>query len=187
MGLKDMIANKFAPISDERALEIIRSNLGLISSLTEEYIKKNGVTEDVLLNPSAREKKGKSGPNTSQRILLRVHEAFPEFMLNNEELYVSCFIFHMYANPKLDKETKKEFSNFLANGVFDRFVNKACGTLLNDAGTLLIIPRTEQQRTRKEQIINNFDEVMSEYDYVFGNKDLKERNANNTYQRKRSK
>lgn len=175
MGFLDKLANKFAPISDERALEIIRSNLGLIESLTVKYIEKNGSTESVVLNEKRYNDKIDKY-NTFQKTLIRVNEAFPEFRLDMPHYYVACYIFHIYANPNLDKDTKKEFSEYLSSNVFNPFIDKACSILWNDVGKLLIKPRTYDQKTMQERVANYFADIMFEYDYVINNRSLSGRN-----------
>lgn len=176
MSFLDKLANKFAPISNEKAVEIIRSNLGLIESLTLKYIQNNGSTENITLNGTSSNK-SKNEPNTFEKTLLRANEAYPEFMLTKPHYFVACYIFHMYANPNLDKETKKQFSNYLSNAIFSTFVDKACSNLWNDVGKLLSIPRTYQQQLDQERVFYNFDDIMIEYSYVIEGRSLDNRSA----------
>lgn len=174
MGFLDKLTNKLAPISDEKAIQIIRGNLGLIESKTKTYIDVNGKTESVVYNRNAKNNSNNE-ESTFRKTLNKVHTLYPEFKLDKPHFFVACYIFHMYANPNLDKETKKEFSNYLSNGIFTTFIDKACSNLWNDVGKLLIIPRTYDQEVVKENIEYNFADIMFEYDFLFNNRNLDER------------
>lgn len=176
MGFLDKLTTKIGPISDEKALEIIRGNLGLIESLTKEYIRNNGVTQSVALNERKEDReKNQSELNTAERNLLKAHEAYPDFYFNKPHYYVACSIFNMYTSEKIDKETKKEYSNYLANGIFSKFVDKYCRTLLNDVGTLTRIPRTRDQVLLQVKAVRDFSTIMLEYPYVVDGKSISSR------------
>ena len=81
----------------------------------------------------------------------------------------------MYTSEKIDKETKKEYSNYLANGIFSKFVDKYCRTLLNDVGTLTRIPRTRDQVLLQVKAVRDFSTIMLEYPYVVDGKSISSR------------